>query len=209
MRVVGGAWRGRRLAAPRGLTTRPTSDVVREAVFNVLASILASRDTALARREQAAAAESPRRPLIAGPLEGLAVLDLFAGSGALGIEALSRGAASCTFVERAPAAARALRDNLARVGAADDASRVRVEDYRRTLKADAAGARLYNLVLVDAPYASYPTVEPELAGWLPAVLAPGAVVVVETARGQVVNLPLSEASVKLYGDTRVTFCSEV
>jgi 16S rRNA G966 N2-methylase RsmD len=84
-----------------------------------------------------------------------------------------------------------------------------VGDYRRALKADAADARLYNLVLVDAPYASYPTVEPELSDRLPAVLAPGAVVVIETARGQVVNLPLVETSVKLYGDTRVTFCSEV
>jgi 16S rRNA (guanine966-N2)-methyltransferase len=208
MRVVGGAWRGRRLAAPRGVATRPTSDVVREAIFNVLASALAGRP-APDRYERGAAVEPPERALVTGPLEGMAVLDLFAGSGALGIEALSRGAASCTFVERAPAAARALRDNLSRVGARDDATCVRVDDYRRALKADAAGARLYNLVLVDAPYASYPTVEPELAGRLPAVLAAGAVVVVETARGQVVNLPLVETSVKLYGDTRVTFCSEV
>ena len=208
MRVVGGAWRGRRLAAPRGVATRPTSDVVREAIFNVLASAVAGRP-APGRREQSAVVEPPERAVITGPLEGMAVLDLFAGSGALGIEALSRGAASCTFVERAPAAARALRDNLARVGARDGTVRVQVGDYRRALKADAAGARLYNLVLVDAPYASYPAVEPELSDRLPAVLAPRAVVVVETARGQVVNLPLVETSVKLYGDTRVTFCSEV
>jgi 16S rRNA (guanine966-N2)-methyltransferase len=208
MRVVGGVWRGRRLVAPRGVATRPTSDVVREAIFNVLAAALASRPAA-DRHEQSAAVEPPERAPVAGPLEGMAVLDLFAGSGALGIEALSRGAASCTFVERAPAAARALRDNLTRVGARDGTVLVRVGDYRRALKADAAGARLYNLVLVDAPYASYPTVEPELSNRLPAVLAPGAVVVVETARGQVVNLPLVETSVKLYGDTRVTFCSEV
>lgn len=208
MRVVGGVWRGRRLVAPRGVATRPTSDVVREAVFNVLAAALASRPAA-DRHEQGAVVETPDMALVAGPLEGMAVLDLFAGSGALGIEALSRGAASCAFVERAPAAARALRDNLARVGARDGTVRVRVGDYRRALKADAADARLYNLVLVDAPYASYPTVEPELSDRLPAVLAPGAVVVIETARGQVVNLPLVETSVKLYGDTRVTFCSEV
>ena len=208
MRVVGGAWRGRRLAAPRGRATRPTSDVVREAIFNVLASALASRP-APEGHEPSATLEPLEGALVRGPLAGLTVLDLFAGSGALGIEALSRGAVSCTFVERAPAAARALRDNLARVGARDGTVRVHVGDYRRALKADAAGARLYNLVLVDAPYASYPAVEPELSDRLPAVLAPRAVVVVETARGQVVNLPLVETSVKLYGDTRVTFCSEV
>jgi 16S rRNA (guanine966-N2)-methyltransferase len=135
----------------------------------------------------------------------VAVLDLFAGSGALGIEALSRGAASCAFVERAPAALRALRENLARVGAPKDAVRVSAADYRRALKADAAGARLYNLVLIDAPYALYPAVEPELANRVPAVLRPGAVVVVETAKGQAANLSLVERSVKFYGDTRVTF----
>ena len=226
MRVVGGAWRGRRLVAPRGVATRPTSDIVREAIFNVLAAALAGRRT-LERHEQNAAGEplettavgealataSFGEPLdtasVGGPLEGMAVLDLFAGSGALGIEALSRGAASCAFVERAPAAVRVLRDNLARIGVPAEATRVRAGDYRRALTADAAGARLYNLVLVDAPYASYPAVEPELADRLPVVLAPGAVVVVETARRQVVNLPLIETSVKLYGDTRVTFCSEV
>lgn len=195
MRVVGGAWRGRRLAAPAGRATRPTSDFVREAIFDVLVSLLAA----------APPAGAPPVDRTAGPLAGLAVLDLFAGSGALGIEALSRGAASCTFVERAPAAVRALRENLARLDAPADAVRVRAADYRRALKADATGARLYNLVLVDAPYALYPAVEPELAGRLPAVLAPGAVVVVETARGQAVSLALVERSVKLYGDTRVTF----
>lgn len=191
MRVVGGAWRGRRLAAPAGRATRPTSDLVREAIFDVLGAL---------PPVVAPGADQPT-----GAFAGWALLDLFAGSGALGIEGLSRGAASCTFVERAPAAARVLRENLARVGAAADVAIVRAADYRRVLKADASGARLYNLVLVDAPYALYPAVEPELAGRLPAVLSPGAVVVVETARGQAVSLPLVEMSVKLYGDTRVTF----
>lgn len=217
MRVVGGRWRGRRLTAPRGAVTRPTSDLVREAIFDVLASMLAARPAPARGGRVAAAephagragAEPVEEPVAAGPLEGLAVLDLFAGSGALGIEALSRGAASCTFVERAPLAVRALRDNLTRVEARGDAVRVRRDDYRRALMADAGGARLYNLVLVDAPYALYPKVEPELAVRLTAVLAPGAVVVVETARGQAVDLPLAAASVKVYGDTRVTFCSEV
>jgi 16S rRNA (guanine966-N2)-methyltransferase len=195
MRVVGGTWRGRRLTAPAGRATRPTSDLVREAILDVLVSLLA------------AAAPVDEAPADAGvgPLAGVAVLDLFAGSGALGIEALSRGAASCAFVERAPAALRALRENLARVGAPKDAVRVSAADYRRALKADAAGARLYNLVLIDAPYALYPAVEPELAARVPVVLRPGAVVVVETAKGQAANLPLAERSVKFYGDTRVTF----
>ena len=195
MRVVGGAWRGRRLTAPAGRATRPTSDLVREAIFDVLAPLLAA----------ATPPATPPHDPGAGPLGGLIVLDLFAGSGALGIEALSRGAAASTFVERAPAAIRVLRANLARVGAPADAVHVRPADYRRALKADAAGAKRYNLVLVDAPYALYPAVELELAGRLPAVLAPGALVVVETARGQAVSLLLAERSVKLYGDTRVTF----
>ncbi|HMK93240.1 MAG TPA: RsmD family RNA methyltransferase [Thermoleophilia bacterium] len=201
MRVVGGAWRGRRLLAPSGRATRPTADNVREAIFNVLASLLASDGA----EEWGEAGEGGA----AGPLAGRAALDLFAGSGALGIEALSRGAASCTFVERAPAAVRALRENLARVGAPAGAARVRAGDFRRVLKADAAQGSLYNLVLVDAPYAQYAAVEPVLAAALRAVLAPRALVVVETASGQGVHLPLVERSVKLYGDTRVTFLSEV
>ena len=84
MRVIAGRFGGRRLSAPRGGRTRPTADRVREALFSVL-----------------------------GDLEGARVLDLFAGSGALGIEALSRGAAEATFVDTAPAALQALRDNLA------------------------------------------------------------------------------------------------
>src|SRR5258707_14629336 len=88
MRVIAGQWGGRRLAAPPGRATRPTSDRVREALFSIL-----------------------------GPLDGERVLDLFAGSGALGLEALSRGAASATLVERAPAALRALRENVAALGA--------------------------------------------------------------------------------------------
>jgi 16S rRNA (guanine966-N2)-methyltransferase len=192
MRIVGGAWRGRRFAAPAGRATRPTSDRVREAIFDVLGAM------ALAARTD------PGSPGHAA-LDGAAVLDLFAGSGALGLEALSRGAASCAFVERAPAALRVLRANLTtfEVGAAG--ARVSATDYRRALKADAARARLYTLVLIDAPYALYPAVELELAGRLPDVLESGAVVVVETSRDQAVDLPLLERVVKLYGDTRVTF----
>ena len=88
MRIIAGEWRGRPLVAPKGDTTRPTADRTREALFSMLASRL-------------------------GSFEGLAVADLFAGSGALGLEALSRGAASCLFVEQDKPALDALRANIA------------------------------------------------------------------------------------------------
>ena len=94
MRIIAGQWRGRKIQAPAGETTRPTSDRTRETLFSMLVSRL-------------------------GSFEGLSVADLFAGSGALGIEALSRGAASCVFVEQDPAAIRALRANIAALRAAD------------------------------------------------------------------------------------------
>ena len=201
MRIVGGTWRGRRLTAPAGRATRPTADRVREAIFDVLSSAPPPVTDTGAATDDTVVDLWPS----GGPLAGLAVLDLFAGSGALGLEALSRGAAWCTFVESAPPALRALRANLAALAPPPSARAVVAADYRRALKADAGRARRYNLVLVDAPYASYPAVEPELAGRLPGVLSRGAVVVVETARGQAVDLALSELSVRLYGDTRVTF----
>ncbi|MBS0477308.1 MAG: RsmD family RNA methyltransferase, partial [Proteobacteria bacterium] len=94
MRIVAGEWRGRKLQAPAGDATRPTADRTRETLFSMLVSRL-------------------------GSFEGLAVADLFAGSGALGLEALSRGAASCVFAEQDPAAIRALRANVAALRAAD------------------------------------------------------------------------------------------
>src|SRR5674476_1465452 len=103
VRVVGGEWRGRPLVAPAGRGTRPTSDKVREAMFDVL----------LALQEVRAGGDAAPA---AGPLGGHVVLDLFAGTGALGIEALPRGAGACTFVEHERAALRALRANLERLG---------------------------------------------------------------------------------------------
>ena len=194
MRVVGGRWRGRRRTAPAGRATRPTSDRVREAVFDVL--------TALRLSEASDAAGGPEP---GEPLAGLDALDLFAGSGALGIEALSRGARTCVFVEREARALRALRANLEALQVAAPAGEVRAFDYRRSLEADLATARRYNLVLVDAPYVLYPAVEAELAARLPGVLCPGGVVAVETARDQTVRLPLDEFRVRRYGDTWVTF----
>lgn len=248
MRVVGGMWRGRPLQAPSGRGTRPTSDKVREAMFDVLGSLPELR-AAVARASSAAAAAAPPErtaalggpgeqaaacgvPGAAGSLAGHAVLDLFAGSGALGIEALSRGAASCTFVEAAPPALHALRGNLARLGvhvaggrearprpprsgcesadlhrgeAGGPSAVVRSGDVRRVLAADARRGEGYTLVFADPPYGLYEQVRPALARLLGRVLVPGAVLVVESAAGMAPGLPWPVVRDKRYGDTRVTF----
>ncbi|WP_428484184.1 16S rRNA (guanine(966)-N(2))-methyltransferase RsmD [Rhodopila sp.] len=124
MRIVAGAWRGRGLVAPAGQTTRPTADRVRQALFNML------MHAPWAGR---------------GAVEGAVVLDGFAGTGALGLEALSRGAARACFVESDPAALRALRDNIAACGAGD---RCKVEgDVLRLGPGEAA-----TLIFLDPPY---------------------------------------------------------
>ncbi len=142
--MIGGEFRGRRLAAPSGSTVRPTTDRVREAVFDILYSL--------------------------GGVEGLHVADLFAGTGALGIEALSRGAASVAFVERDPVALGVVRANLASVGLGDaessgDAIVVRADVDTWVLTT----ASRYDLVLCDPPY-DYQGWEALIAG-LPADLA--------------------------------------
>jgi 16S rRNA (guanine966-N2)-methyltransferase len=120
MRIIAGQWRGRPIIAPKGEATRPTADRMREALFSMLASRL-------------------------GSFEGLAVADLFAGSGALGLEALSRGAASCVFVEQDRAAVDALKANIAKVGAKAD---VRAQSVLALPPAPKA----YDLILMDPPY---------------------------------------------------------
>ncbi len=123
MRVVGGVAGGRRLRAPAGRSIRPTGDRVREAIFNVLTSMRA--------------------------VEGATVVDLFAGTGALGIEALSRGAAHVTFVDMDPAAVAAIRDNLAAVGLAAAPFEVAQVDALAWLD---RGDRAFDLALCDPPY---------------------------------------------------------
>ena len=123
MRVVAGALGGRRLQAPPGTDTRPTSDKVRQAVFNALES--------------------------AGLVEGMSFLDLFAGSGAMGIEALSRGATSCTFVERDRAALSALRENVATLGLGEQA-RIVAGDVLAHLSPGAIPRA--DIALIDPPY---------------------------------------------------------
>lgn len=158
MRIIAGAWRGRPLAAPEGRGTRPTSDRAREGLFSMLASRL-------------------------GSFEGLEIADLFAGTGALGLEALSRGAAHCTFVEKDPAAVAALKRNLASLGAVARA------DIRAQPAEHASPPRApCDLVLIDPPYRSG-LADQALARiasgpWL----ATGAWVSVETA-GEALDVP--------------------
>ncbi len=206
MRVVGGEWRGRPLAAPRGRGTRPTSDKVREATFSVLAAL--PEMGAVAASVLTGAADDAGKEAPAGVLAGQTVLDLFAGSGALGIEALSRGAASCAFVENERSALAALRGNLERLGiAAGRSARARVvaADVRRALQADARRGARYTLVFADPPYDRYAEVRPALVRLLEPLLATRAVLVIETAAGTAVELPWTTVRVKRYGDTQVTF----
>jgi 16S rRNA (guanine966-N2)-methyltransferase len=180
MRVIAGRLGGRRLSAPRGRTTRPTSDRVREALFSMLGSI-----------------------------DGASVLDLFAGTGALGIEALSRGAAKALFVERDAAAVAALKGNLAQLELAEPLALVRVGEALSALRSARRAHETYDLVFVDPPYDQLRDSERELSALLPAVLAPGARVVVESDRRAPAELPLAVAQRKRYGDTTITIhCTE-
>jgi len=155
VRIVAGEWRGRKLVAPEGETTRPTSDRTRETLFSMLASRL-------------------------GSFEGLRVADLFAGSGALGLEALSRGAANCMFVEQDPTAVRALRGNIANLRAQDRCD-VRAMSV---LSLGAARAEPLDLVLLDPPYKSGAGAvaidKLTRLGWI----ATSAWISLETARGE-------------------------
>ncbi len=210
VRVVGGEWRGRPLAAPRGRGTRPTSDKVREAMFDVLAALPEARaaGAALAPSPSGAAHDGPGEAR-AGVLAGHVVLDLFAGSGALGIEALSRGAASCAFVENERSALVALRANLERLGVPAGQLRAARGSPRPTRAAPCrltpGAARAILSCLRTLRTTAYAEVRPALARLLRPLLATGAVLVVETAAGTAVELPWTTVRVKRYGDTQVTF----
>jgi 16S rRNA (guanine966-N2)-methyltransferase len=172
VRVVAGAYGGRRLKAPPGARTRPTADRVREALFSIL-----------------------------GPIGGMRVADLFAGSGALGIEALSRGAAHAAFVESDRRAARIVEENLTAL-AATDRGTVVVRDVVAWLR-DSAGNEAFDLVLIDPPYSSASRLGGPLSEHLPGVLAPNAVIVAESDKRAPLELGLPLESERTYGDTRV------
>lgn len=171
MRVIAGRYRGATLRAPRGEATRPTSDRVREALFSILTSVQEAR-----------------------------VLDLFAGSGALGIEALSRGAGSAVFVDTAAAAVAVVRRNL-------EALRLDAEVVQRPAIAFLASAAIrgdeYDLLFLDPPYRLASAFGPELSVAVAPVLAAGARVVAESDRRAPLELDLPLVDERRYGDTLI------
>jgi 16S rRNA (guanine966-N2)-methyltransferase len=172
MRIIAGTHRGHTISAPRGHDTRPTSDRVRENVFNLI-----------------------------GPVDGAAVLDLYAGSGAFGLEALSRGAARAVFVDDDRDAVRAIERNLDKLRLSGTVLR---QDALTVLATEAGTGRKYDLVLVDPPYDMYPELQPQLARYLPAVLADDGLLVVETDARVEPELPLSQRTSRKYGHARIT-----
>ncbi len=171
MRVIAGSHRGARLSSPRGRDVRPTSDRVREALFSIL-----------------------------GPLEGLSVLDLFAGSGALAIEALSRGASEATLVDDSAAAIAAIKGNLERL---ELTAVVRRGDALMFLERARARAPQYDLVFVDPPYRHAGVLGGLLSASLPPVLADDARVVTESDRRAPLELDLPLVDERRYGDTLI------
>ena len=168
MRIIAGRWRGRALLAPPGEATRPTADRTREALFSMLTSRL-------------------------GSFEELRVADIFAGTGALGLEALSRGAAHCTFVERDRDALAVLKANVEKLGASGT-------DIRAQAAEGFTGGP-FDLVLLDPPYASSlgQKVLPRLA------LEPGAWASIETAFNEDVDLPgFSVETSRRHGKAKLT-----
>jgi 16S rRNA (guanine966-N2)-methyltransferase len=173
MRIVAGRFGGRSLVAPRGAATRPTSDRVREALFSILGP---------------------------GRVEGARVLDLFAGSGALGIEALSRGAAEAVLVDSSAAAVAAIRRNLSALGVEAE---VRRQDALAYLRSASRDARQYDLVFLDPPYRHAGALGPELSTALGPVLAADARVVAESDRRAPLGLDLVLLDERRYGDTLI------
>lgn len=180
LRIVGGAHRGRRIQIPPNSEVRPTADRVREAIFDVLGSV-----------------------------RGLQVLDLFAGSGAMGLEALSRGCTRCVFVEGDKKVADVLRANIQTLAYDDGSAEVLVADYRRAAERlmertgeGGHGAR-FELFFVDPPYTMLPEVEVMLRPLLPALLSDKGLVVVEGPRSVAVDVGLDPVFDRTYGHTRV------
>jgi 16S rRNA (guanine966-N2)-methyltransferase len=174
VRIVAGARRGHRLTVPAVAGVRPTSEKVREAIFDVL-----------------------------GPVDDLAVLDLFAGTGAMGLEAMSRGARNCVFVEEDPAVASVLGENIAALRY-EASCRVIVSDYRQALQRLVGAGTEFDLLFIDPPYRMLPEVEVLLGPLLSSVLRDDGVAVVEGHRPSQVTLGHAPVFDRVYGDTRVT-----
>ena len=179
MRVISGRLKGRRLIAPNGLATRPTADRIRESVFNILG----------------------------GRIQAKHVLDLFAGTGALGIEALSRGAEQAVFIDRARAALDAIHGNIKNLGL-ENQTRVIQWDILKNLNCLSSSAVLFDLVFMDPPYADQavpPTLEALVAC---GKLAPGARIVIEHSARIPLDLPTGPLTIsdqRRFGKTLVTF----
>jgi 16S rRNA (guanine966-N2)-methyltransferase len=171
VRVVAGELRGRRLSAPPGRATRPTADKVREALFSIL-----------------------------GDMGGLRVLDLFAGSGALGIEALSRGAAEAVFVDSSAAAVAAIRKNLEGLSLA---ARVHRRDALAFLAA-AGDPGQFDVVFLDPPYDGAARLAAPLGERLPAKLTDHARIVTESDKRHPLLMPFPLLRERTYGDTRIS-----
>ena len=177
MRIVGGSLRGRVLQAPAGLDTRPTSEKVREAIFNILPDVT-----------------------------GLEVLDVFAGSGALGLEALSRGAEFATFIDQSRKAAEVLKTNIQKLGVAGE-SKVIVGDALKLLQRPQA-QRPYMLVFIDPPYKSDLAVRAAQTLSRSGDLTEDAIVVIEHDREHAPPDELEKllrTDQRKYGDTMVSF----
>ena len=175
MRIVAGSRKGHRIAAPKGVVTRPTGDRVREAAFSLI-----------------------------GPVEDATALDLFAGSGAMGLEALSRGALECVFVERDRAACRVIQANLEKLHLT---GAVVNRDVLAALREERTRGRRYDLILVDPPYDEWGSHEEHLAELLPDVLEEDGVAVIETSAKVEPALPLDLVTSRRYGSARITVFS--
>jgi 16S rRNA (guanine966-N2)-methyltransferase len=177
VRIIAGSRKGARIFAPKGPDTRPTGDRVREAAFNLIGP---------------------------GRAEDAKVLDLFAGSGAMGLEALSRGAAHATFVETDRDACRAINRNLDKLGL--DSATVLCQDALTALRADAGAGTRYDLVLVDPPYRRFSSLQNALIQHLPEVLALDGLLLVETGSDtdEPDLPPLARRTSRRYGAARLT-----
>jgi 16S rRNA (guanine966-N2)-methyltransferase len=181
MRIVGGRLRGRRLEAPPGTTTRPTIDRVRESLFNII--------------------ESRYRDRLLGGRVG----DLYAGTGALGLEALSRGAAHATFIEQSPAAYAVLRRNIAGLGVEAAATPIRGDAL-----AALARAQPFDILFLDPPYGGEVASRTLAAITTYKCIKPGGIIILESGRADMVDAPAGLETVlsRDYGSTRIAILTE-